>query len=249
MSGPGGPAAAPRRLPGGPARRPGRRRPDGHGHGHAAGEGRRDFRALVRAAARRAAARSGRSIVARHRCSPSSASSFAVVGPKILGEATNVIFAGAVGSASCPPASTHGPGHRRPARQRPGPARRHARDAGRRPGRGHRLRARSPRSSPSLAVRLPAELALRLGAGLHHGRRHPADRLPAPRARSTRSSAGCRSPTSTATPRGDILSRVTNDIDNISQSLQQSADPAHHVAADRRRRADHDAHDQPAARA
>ena len=34
--------------------------------------------------------------------------------------------------------------------------------------------------------------------------------------------AGCRSGTSTSHPRGDMLSRVTNDIDNISQTLQQS---------------------------
>ena len=49
-------------------------------------------------------------------------------------------------------------------------------------------------------------------------------------------------------PRGDLLSRVTNDIDNIGQSLQQSPDPDHHVAAHDRRRADHDAADQPVPR-
>ncbi len=36
--------------------------------------------------------------------------------------------------------------------------------------------------------------------GYDHGRRHPADRLPAARRTSTRSSAGCRCATSTATP-------------------------------------------------
>ena len=47
--------------------------------------------------------------------------------------------------------------------------------------------------------------------------------------------------------RGDILSRVTNDIDNISQTLQQSLTQLITRVPDRDRRADHDAHDQPAA--
>ena len=47
-------------------------------------------------------------------------------------------------------------------------------------------------------------------------------------------------------PRGDILSRVTNDIDNIGQTLQQSLTQLITVAAHGHRRADHDAHDQPA---
>ncbi len=42
----------------------------------------------------------------------------------------------------------------------------------------------------------------------------------APRSR-TRSTA-CRCATSTTQPRGELLSRVTNDIDNIAQSLQQT---------------------------
>ena len=50
------------------------------------------------------------------------------------------------------------------------------------------------------------------------------------------SSTGFRSATSTARPRGDLLSRVTNDIDNISQSLQQIAQPAADVGADDHRR-------------
>ena len=69
--------------------------------------------------------------------------------------------------------------------------------------------------------------------------------LPAPRATSTRSSAACRSRYFDRHPRGDLLSRVTNDIDNIGQSLQQTPDPADHVAADDRRRARDDALDQP----
>ena len=41
-------------------------------------------------------------------------------------------------------------------------------------------------------------------------------------------------------PRGELLSRVTNDIDNISQALQQTLSPAAHLAAHRGRRGDHD---------
>ena len=32
-------------------------------------------------------------------------------------------------------------------------------------------------------------------------------------------------------PRGDLLSRVTNDIDNLAQSLQQTTQPDAHVGA------------------
>ena len=42
------------------------------------------------------------------------------------------------------------------------------------------------------------------------------------RGASTASSGGCRSRYFDRESRGDILSRVTNDIDNISQTLQQS---------------------------
>ena len=38
-------------------------------------------------------------------------------------------------------------------------------------------------------------------------------------------------------PRGELLSRVTNDIDNVAQTPAADAEPAAHVAADRHRRA------------
>ena len=38
-------------------------------------------------------------------------------------------------------------------------------------------------------------------------------------------------------PRGEILSRVTNDIDNSPQTLQQTLSQMRHLAADHRRRA------------
>ena len=46
---------------------------------------------------------------------------------------------------------------------------------------------------------------------------------------------------------GEILSRVTNDMDNISQHPAAEPDPAHHLRRDHRRRHRHDAHHQPAA--
>ena len=48
-------------------------------------------------------------------------------------------------------------------------------------------------------------------------------------------------------PRGDVLSRMTNDIDNISQSLQQSLTQIITSTLTHRRRAHHDAHHQLAA--
>ena len=41
-------------------------------------------------------------------------------------------------------------------------------------------------------------------------------------------------------PRGELLSRVTNDIDNVAQSLQQTHEPAADLAAHGGRRARHD---------
>ena len=41
-------------------------------------------------------------------------------------------------------------------------------------------------------------------------------------------------------PRGEILSRVTNDIDNLAQTLQQTLSQVRHLAADDRRRAGRD---------
>ena len=41
-------------------------------------------------------------------------------------------------------------------------------------------------------------------------------------ARSRTSSTACRSRYVDSQPRGDLLSRVTNDIDNVAQSLQQT---------------------------
>ena len=90
------------------------------------------------------------------------------------------------------------------------------------PGVGHRLRraGADPRSCSSASTSLSALFAL--GPGLHHGRRHPADRLPAPRREVDEKLGRLPLRYFDSHPRGDLLSRVTNDIDNIGQSLQQS---------------------------
>ena len=46
------------------------------------------------------------------------------------------------------------------------------------------------------------------------------------------------------TNHGEVLSRVTNDVDTVSQTLNQSLIADHHLGDDGDRRADHDAHDQ-----
>ena len=108
-----------------------------------------------------------------------------VVGPLLLGHATDLIVSG-VGSR-----------------------------------RGRRLRRPPPH-----AARLPSSSTWR----------PPGCRSPAPgwspvwssarcsgcASRPRQSSTPCRSPTSIASARGDLLSRVTNDLDNLSQSLQQT---------------------------
>ena len=172
--------------------------------------------------------------------------SFAIIGPKILGNATNIIFEGVVGK-QLPAGVTQEQAVAALRAQRPGPARRHAREhARRRPAQGIDFGALGADPPASLIGVYVAELGLRLGPGLHHGRRHPADRLPAAPATSTRSSAGCRSRYFDSHPRGDILSRVTNDIDNIGQTLQQSLTQLITALLHGHRRPGHDVLDQPA---
>ena len=47
-------------------------------------------------------------------------------------------------------------------------------------------------------------------------------------------------------PRGDLLSRLTNDIDNIANTMMQSLTQLITAVPQHRRGADHDADDQPA---
>ena len=143
------------------------------------------------------------------------------------------------------PARRHHPGtgHRGPARPGPGPARRHAvgHDADAR--RGHRLR-RAGRDPRAAHRRVRHQLDLRLAAGIHHGRRHPADGLPA-------ANAGRRK----ARPAAAALLRqppARRPAESRHQRHRQhrhvtaaEPDPAHHLAADDRLRAGPDGDDQP----
>ena len=216
---PAGPA------PGGAAPAPMAARAAARDHGRADDARRQvqELQGLVPAAARRAAARGleGRSSSS---CSPSAACSSRSSGPKILGEATNVIFAGAVGAdqhARPAPRSTQVVAGLNAAGQtQPGRACSRA-CTGVVPGQGIDFAAARPDPAAGRR-RLHRQLGVRVGASayimagvtqrtVYRLRRRVDEKLG-------------RLPLSyfDGQSRGDILSRVTNDIDNISQTLQQS---------------------------
>ena len=219
----GGPTA------GGPARRLGRpRRVAAGGPGGMMGMGMglppaksKDFRGSLRRLF--ATLRPERPLIALGRaCWPSSASRFAVIGPQDPGQRDQHHLRGRRQQA-VPGRHDAGAGRRRAARAGPGPARRPARRHA--PGARHRHRLRRPSagSSSLLVAVYRRELASsRWMPGLHHGRRHPADRLRLREDVDAQARPAAAARTSTSHPRGDLLSRVTNDIDNIGQSLQQS---------------------------
>ena len=140
-------------------------------------------------------------------------------GPRILGNATNVLFDGVVGKR-LPPGTTKAQaiallrahGHSQIADMvagmnvTPGQRRRHRRSSGRILG------------LAALVYLLGAALQLR--PGLHHGGSHAAHHVrAAPRRRGEAGRLPLRYFDSH--PHGDILSRVTNDIDNLTTTLQQ----------------------------
>ena len=69
---------------------------------------------------------------------------------------------------------------------------------------------------------LPRVVVPRLLAGLHPRRRTATIDVRTAASRSSRRSTDCRSAYIDQHARGDLLSRVTNDIDNLAQSLQQT---------------------------
>ena len=112
---------------------------------------------------------------------------------------------------------TQAAGHRDAARPRPGSARRHAVRDALTPASGSTSPARPSSAWPRWCTCSARSSA---GPGLPHGRRRPAHDVPAaPRRR------GKNDPAAAALLRqpshGDILSRVTNDIDNLTTTLQQ----------------------------
>ena len=147
---------------------------------------------------------------------------FSVAGPKILGHATNVLFAGRHRRSSSPPARPRQQVDRRPA--------------------GARARPSSPTCSPTIdftpgdgvdfaaLAQDPARCSRSCTCSARSSGGCRATSWPASRsasstrcaATSTRSSRGCRCKYFDDHSRGDILSRVTNDIDNIANTLQQS---------------------------
>ena len=145
---------------------------------------------------------------------------FNILGPKMLGNATNLVFEGVVGKQL--PARRHpGPGGRRAARRRAKTSRPTcSRRWTSRPGQGvdfdalHSSSAWWPSCTCSalcsvgLQQYLMAGVAQRIVYSLRKQVDEKLARLPLKYF--------------DGNPRGDILSRVTNDIDNIAQTLQQS---------------------------
>ena len=123
--------------------------------------------------------------------------SFAVVGPKILGNATDILFDGVV-SQQIPARPHPAAGGRWAARRGQDAAGGHAREHD-----PHARRRRGLHRAPQHpAVRrgdLHPQLAVQLGAGLHHGRRLATDRLPDASRRRRQAVAAARCAISTAT--------------------------------------------------
>ena len=135
--------------------------------------------------------RSGRILVAVAHCAGHERGFSPCTGPKLLGDATDVLVKGL-------------------SRPRPGSTSTH-------------LRSASCCCVLALSTWLgacPQLLAAYIMAGVVQ--RTMSGCAPTWRRRST----GCPSATSTSTPRGDLMSRVTNDIDNIAQSLQLTSSQA-----------------------
>ena len=126
----------------------------------------------------------------------------------------------------------------------PGPARRHAVRHAAHAGQGS-TSGRSPDCSASWSA---STCSARSSAGSRATSwpASPSGRSSGCATMSTASSAGCRSRYFDSHPRGDLLSRVTNDIDNIGQSLQQSLTQLITSLLTIVGVLDPDAHDQPA---
>ena len=169
-----------------------------------------------------------------------------MLGPKILGEATNIIFEGFV-SSQMPAGATQEQvvDELRAAGEHP--AGRHGRGDGPRARAGHRLHARSPPCSRwVLALYVLASLfGWAQGYVLNGVTQRTVYRL-----RQEVEEKIHRLPLSyfDRMQRGELLSRVTNDIDNVSQTAAADDEPAADLAPHRGRRARDDVHHLAAAR-
>ena len=143
-----------------------------------------------------------------------------VIGPLVLGAATDLIFAGVIGRQLPPGVS---------AEEAAAAARAAGNDAianviiaqGVLPGPGHRLR-RAEHGAAGRDRALRRRVDLRLAAGLPAQRHRPAHRSSGCAATSRRSCNRLPLRYFDGQQRGEVLSRVTNDIDNVAQSLQQT---------------------------
>ena len=193
--------------------------PRDDGHGHAARQGRRT--SAARSGGCSARSRPERPlIVGRGPARRSSAWPSTSIGPKILGNAINTIFEGALGKQTSP-AGHPGAGDRRGCARR---ARTSSPTCCRAmhltPGRD-RLRGARRRRSCSWSA---STSSARSSAGSRAGSWPGSPSGPSFALRTDVDQKLGRLPLRyfDSHPRGDLLSRVTNDIDNIGQSLQQS---------------------------
>ena len=168
----------------------------------------------------------------------------AVLGPKLLGNATNVIFEGVVGK-QLPDGRQPGAGRRRPRGLGPIRPGRHAgRDDGD-AGPGRRLLGAGP-DPRARRGRLRPELGAVVGAELPHGRRHPAHHVPAARGHRHQARPAAAALLRLRLPRRRPQPRHERHRQHREHPAAD-AHPAHHVGADGHRRAGDDVLDQSAA--
>ena len=179
-----------------------------------------------------------RALVCARRCCSTVLSVVArVIGPKILGNATNLIFDGRHRQAAA-----RGPD--RSSRRRGGCARAGQRqladmlsgDGPSCPGQGIDFTAARP-DPAARAGALRRRVAVRVAAGATCSTASCSAPSPAAQRGRGQDQPAAAAATSTRSPRGELLSRVTNDIDNIQPDDAADAEPAAHLGADGRRRA------------
>ena len=182
-----------------------------------------NFRGDPAPAARPAAGRSG-VIVGAVIVLALTSVAFSVAGPKLLGNATNILFEGVVGKR-LPAGLT---------KEQVVEGLRAQGDTTQAdlvsgmnvvPGVGVDFDRLGHALLVVVAVYVLGVAASAWAQALPHGRRHPAGRSTGSARTSTTSSAGCRFATWTSHARGDLLSRVTNDIDNVNTTPAADPDP------------------------
>ena len=195
------------------------------------------FKPSAKRLLRRLRARSARKVVAVLALAVVSVG-FAVIGPKLLGRATDIIFAGVLGRR-LPAGITDAAGGRRGPGRGPRQHRRPAARLGRRPRPGHRLRRARHRAALG-ARALRGVVGVQLAAGLPAQRRRAAHRAAGCAPTSRTSSTGCRCATSTSSRAASCSAASPTTSTTSSQTPAADDEPAAHLAAHGGRRAGDD---------